>query len=428
MRRLLQALFQGLSEMLLAMPLLLVLCHSLFSLGELPVLLLSIWVYYGIGSLINTLLHRTSPAVQWLALTALSAGGMLALHGIRAGGVAAALLAGAACYRGIRFNQRPWGDVLPIAALWASFPLYFVMALFFVIYDQYQPYTSWLFASGVLNVASVLLVNNQLFLQSQARTKDGKGGYLTSSILSHNRMVMAGFLGIVLVIGLTTQIGGLLETLRDALLGLFAGGDREYVAVEDEYVGNTGGDDGDPTPSDNSGTSLWERIYMFVISTVVAIVVIAGLGFLAYILLRRMTGLKQLLSRLFGGAMREPAAEIELGYEDEKEQLLDLKGLGARARAAFASRRQKPPSWGDMKDNRSRLRFLYETLVLSSMKEGLEFKRHHTPDEVGDEMVRQVKRSDSELVGETVGWYNKVRYGGKQPDDAELERLRKRLL
>jgi len=149
-------------------------------------------------------------------------------------------------------------------------------------------------------------------------------------------------------------------------------------------------------------------------------VAIAIVFAVAWLLLRRLKRLPQWLRQLQSkialmfGRQKEPQVK---GYVDEvesirKPSLIDRfrrgTGTGGQAR------------WKDLRDNESRLRYLYRWRIGRSVKAGYEFKPHFTPEETGEELRAFGEDPVSKSFVER---YNEVRYGGKKISDKELRQL-----
>lgn len=422
MRNAIQSALQGAVELLLTMPLLLIASHSLLPEANTPLAPIAVLLaLYAAGGALAKPLRRAPTLLQWLVPAALSFAAMLGIAGVGAGAALFGLLGIVACWRGMRFHGAPWSALLPVAALWASFPLYFVGALLCRMYGAFEPLAGWIDGFGLANVAAVLLVNNQLHLQAEANAKKKSANALSSVVLHQNRMLTAGFVLIVLAVGFFSQADDLLASLRDRLVGFLSGLETDATRVQDEYV--AGGAVGDGTAAESSGSTLWERIYMAVITTIVYIVAIAGAGLLVFLLFKRLGWLSRRIAKWFAARGRlGELAPADAGYEDENEQLLDWGALRSKAMERLRALREKPVRLEELADNRERVRYLFETLVTDSMRRGYVYKRHYTPEETGLELRADGGRSN---VEETVEWYNRVRYGGAEPDDATVERIRR---
>ncbi|MDD4666324.1 MAG: hypothetical protein PHC81_07300, partial [Clostridia bacterium] len=81
----------------------------------------------------------------------------------------------------------------------------------------------------------------------------------------------------------------------------------------------------------------------------------------------------------------------------------------------------------DMKDNASRVRFIYTRFVSDNIKKGLNFSPSDTPDETVKRINSMEK--DSSISHERIRTeYNMVRYGEKVPSDDTVNELKQKYI
>lgn len=114
----------------------------------------------------------------------------------------------------------------------------------------------------------------------------------------------------------------------------------------------------------------------------------------------------------------------EQGYFDREESLLKTE-FQRRART-FGKLFRRHPKWRDMKDNESRVRFIYTKFVMDYIRKGLKVSLANTPAEVADKARKFDKgEKDHSLLRDV---YNNVRYGDKKVDDETVRILKDRYL
>lgn len=117
-------------------------------------------------------------------------------------------------------------------------------------------------------------------------------------------------------------------------------------------------------------------------------------------------------------------SSTEQGYFDREESL--LKTEISKRPSIFKRLFERHPKWRDMKDNESRVRFIYTRFVIDYIRKGLNLRPSDTPSEV----VEKVQNYDSENEDHSLlkDVYNSVRYGAKNVDDGTVNTLKNKYL
>ena len=118
-------------------------------------------------------------------------------------------------------------------------------------------------------------------------------------------------------------------------------------------------------------------------------------------------------------------SSTEQGYFDREESLLKTE---IQKRPNMLKRLLKRyPKWRDMKDNESRIRFIYTKFVIGYIRKGLKFRLSDTPAEVAAQAGKydKDKEKDHSILADA---YNSVRYGAKQVDDETVIALKDKYL
>ncbi|MEO3945673.1 DUF4129 domain-containing protein [Gorillibacterium sp. CAU 1737] len=128
------------------------------------------------------------------------------------------------------------------------------------------------------------------------------------------------------------------------------------------------------------------------------------------------------LKRKLGGSKEEDESE---GYVDEKESVLELSEaprlLLSRLKNWFRERTRRDERWSEMADSREKMRYLYRVAVEGARKRGYRPEKGKTPLEIGWELENMPMGHPG--FPDLAAGYSSVRYGEKQPDEEELERL-----
>lgn len=118
-------------------------------------------------------------------------------------------------------------------------------------------------------------------------------------------------------------------------------------------------------------------------------------------------------------------SSTEQGYFDREESLLktEIQKRAPVLRKLF----RRYPKWRDMKDNESRVRFLYTKFVTDYIKKGLKLRLSYTPSEVVEqaEKLDGNSQTDHSMLKDV---YNDVRYGAKKVDDETVRILKEKYL
>lgn len=114
-------------------------------------------------------------------------------------------------------------------------------------------------------------------------------------------------------------------------------------------------------------------------------------------------------------------SSIEQGYVDKQESLLKTE---TRRRRLFLTKLfGREPRWRDMKDNSSRVRFLYTRFVLESIRRGFRFMSSET----ADETIRRIQSWEKGEKGDHStlrNAYHLARYGRAEIDDETVKTLK----
>lgn len=168
-----------------------------------------------------------------------------------------------------------------------------------------------------------------------------------------------------------------------------------------------------------------------IVSTILDIIALLLFALILFFIIRYLIknykriykSLYNLLSALFNRLNRW--SSTEQGYFDSEESLLKSE---IPKRQSFIKRLfKREPRWRDMKDNSSRVRFIYSRFVIDHIRKGFRFKLSDTPSEVVEQIQTYDKHEENEhtVLGNV---YNEVRYGAKTVDDETVSTLKKKYL
>jgi hypothetical protein len=137
--------------------------------------------------------------------------------------------------------------------------------------------------------------------------------------------------------------------------------------------------------------------------------------------------LKELIKRLMANSSWSGET---YGYSEEKENLIDWQSIRhnyAESVKEWLERVfQNEPKWGQLTDNRQRVRYLYRHLVLRSIASGYAFRASRTPVEtIGD--LTEHEKLEKSLQPALKNLYGEARYGNGTIKDSEVGTLKKSL-
>jgi hypothetical protein len=171
-----------------------------------------------------------------------------------------------------------------------------------------------------------------------------------------------------------------------------------------------------PIGPTNPVMSLIQDIITYIL---VLLVVFIILRFLIKNFKRFYAAITSWFSSVFG-RFRKWSGE-EQGYVDKQESLLKTE---THKRSSFLARLfQREPKWRDMKDNISKVRFLYARFVLDRVRKGFNFNQSETPSETIDRIQGSGKdeKADHDSLRNA---YQQARYGNTGADDETVKALK----
>ncbi len=275
--------------------------------------------------------------------------------------------------------------------------------------------------AAILYVLAGLPLANRRFLLQESRMKSSLK-IIPGSVVRGNRIIVAGV--IILIV---------LLSFWDAVLNAFVNAVKTLVMVlikimdwfSSLFVSEEGSPDGQPgqmelPPADGDSNSILNIILNIIAIAVVLLIFYLLIRYLVKNHKRIYAAIQAFFSNLFGKFKNW--GYTEQGYTDRQESLLktEVKGGPSFFKRVFARR----PKWRDMKDNSSRIRFIYARFVSDNIKKGLNFRYSDTPDETVEHihaMEKDIDVSHDSIRTE----YNKVRYGEKEPTDETVNELKK---
>lgn len=324
-------------------------------------------------------------------------------------------------FRGMMFGGG--AQPLPIMFMWfGGFAIYFISYFLIRYIEIFNPYFSLFSICAFISVGVTLLISNQETLKNSTLSKDRKPR-ISRAMKNQNRVYL---LITFIVIVLFSNIGKIREWLWNGfkafvqwILGDSSTGEIE--PIPEEAPPSSGMLPGFP---DDEKSAFAEIFYM--ILTYIAYVFVAGLVVLllslmvkrvrqkvAEVVRRFILYIKELLSRAL---KNEETHE----YVDEKESLFDWKEWRQeqqeKAKNMMRNMFKREPRW-DSLSNQEKVRYVYRKLL---ERESLEGAQARTPREI----LAELDLSDEALLRLLRDAYEGVRYGELEMDERTIQELR----
>lgn len=316
----------------------------------------------------------------------------------------------------------------PPAFFWIGLMIYLVSYVFFKNIPELKPYLPIITCGCLISICITLFSTNMAQLKFAALPKDNTPK-IPFTILRHNRI----FVSIIfIIICLIAGYGQLQKFISLLLKGLFGYVFKIIIFLLNVFSQETTNQEvpgiGEPylfrLPPAEGKHPIWD--YIFHIAGI-ALAIAVGTAFFCLLVILVYKAVRKLIQsiRKFLQIYRENmSSKYNSGYVDERESLLkpgDLtKNLTGRIKEWLAGMLERESEWGNMGDNKERVRYLYRRLLLNCIAAGYNFKNYFTPRETGIDLMQRDKKNTRQ-IRTLMELYNKARYGDKNIEDDELE-------
>lgn len=288
-----------------------------------------------------------------------------------------------------------------------------------------KPYFTLAMWVSIIYCIAGLPLTNRHFLISETNEKDSLK-IIPGSVLRRNKIIVSIMLIFIIILSfwraLLDTFLFIAESIAWAIKKVFEFLGSLYQPAEDSAPGLVPGDMEMLPAAGGENTVLSTILDIIAVAIFVAILVLVVI----YIIKnykRIYQALYNLLSSFFNRFQKWSSTEHE--YFDREESLLKTE---IQKRQPLLKRLfKREPKWKDMKDNESRIRFIYTEFVVEHIKKGLRFKISDTPAEVvksAGELDNEDEKDHTMLKNA----YNSVRYGAKPIDDETVSILKDRYL
>jgi hypothetical protein len=301
------------------------------------------------------------------------------------------------------------------------------------------------YSDGLAVIASVLFLLAILVGNSYSLSGGTYGGRGRNASARHmrrfNRLLVAVFGLPIFLLSFWGLVDGAIGTaVKEALrwlLGLMAG---EPVEMPSEPAATPGPQQsGLPEPKGDPAL-----IWVILEYLLMAVFIAAAAAFVYYCfkgLSRWLPGWLKRVAAWFARRGNGQAEDPDPGYVDTVLSTREGKPGGGgpleRLKRLFQSRREV--RWEDLADNRQRMRYLYAQAVRRAVRVGFRWQAEWTPAEAAAAAAREAAKPKPGLQAAAAGQtaaklldrelsdaYERARYGGPEPDDAEVARFRSR--
>lgn len=405
-------------ELLLHLPLVLIVYIYRPSFGvSLPELLLLLFGAYLFGCGVNALIRFVRAFPRLLIAAVIGGVGGIVVYGINFEGIYTAVLLAAAAFRGGRYAITPALLRLIPRDYVLGLMYYFFGSVIFSFKTEFDAYRTLMLLCGLFTLVVTLFQTNKSNVNRETLSGAVKP-LVEPTVRRHNRIFVGLTAVVSVLIVLSYQLQAIFGAIGDSIVEMF----RHLPKGGKEAPPPAANQDAAQLPPElmakpSKTMPHWVDIVLYVI---VGLVVC----FLLYLLLRQLkhlpSWLRTLQSKLKDLFSRDKGSSTK-GYVDQVERIRKSRKLNE----LFRGRPKEPRvRWKDLKDNESRIRYLYRRWIGSSVRKGYTFRPHLTPLEVAAELQSMGgEKVDSVSISELVHAYQQVRYGGGKISDEQLGRL-----
>jgi hypothetical protein len=376
------------------------------------------------------LIRRNKLLTVVLSLAACIGLGILLGKGITVSAAIALLSFTAAC-RSMIVAEQPFHIAFPRTYSFAALFIYFFAYILYGRIVGLKEYQGYIFTIGLIAIPfTLILINSDVLVQASRAELMGSS---SMPIVRRNNRI------ITIITLLTAVIAASYNTLKDAfvnalqaaflfLLGLI---DRimNYLYTPIQGGGAPGEQQMPQLPPAEAAPSspFWDMVVLVAGYVIFFVLVIGFVILLGKALINLFRRLKELIKRLMANSSWSGET---YGYSEEKENLIDWQSIRhnyAESVKEWLERVfQNEPKWGQLTDNRQRVRYLYRHLVLRSIASGYAFRASRTPVEtIGD--LTEHEKLEKSLQPALKNLYGEARYGNGTIKDSEVGTLKKSL-
>ncbi|MZQ82262.1 DUF4129 domain-containing protein [Paenibacillus sp. 5J-6] len=332
-------------------------------------------------------------------------------------------------YRGLRCTKDGWHAIFPGASFAVAGSVYFIGVPIMGHQTSYQPYMSWLNGLGFVSLIIFFFAMQRTGLLSATLASDERAASssLSETVKRSSRIWLMVLITLIFIASYFQQLRqGIVAGLRAAIAWLLS------------LMQSVPPPEAPPEPSPSAAPPLlppaeakepsWLDALFHYIQVVFGYLIVIALIVLAVYLIvtKLLPVVNAFLRRLMNRSLSSKQEAGSEGFIDEKEALVDWKGLPRlwwqQVRKGRNKERSHAKKWSLLPNNRERIRFLYRILIERAAQSGYAYKEALTPNETEQDLSLG-KQLPSETVHAITLAYNQVRYGETDISDAQLEQV-----
>lgn len=272
---------------------------------------------------------------------------------------------------------------------------------------------------AIIFVLAGLPFANRRFLLLESREKSSLK-VIPGSVIRGNGIITTGLIALILILSLWDA---LVKAVVFAANGIafIIGKVIDFLSSLYEPLGPGKNDQGmeDMLPPAEEGSSIITYILNGLFILLVLFLIFLIIRYIVRNFKRICKAIQDMISGMFGSFKRW--SSTEQGYFDQQESI--LKTELPKKPSIFKKIFKREPRWRDMKDNASRVRFIYTKFVTDNIRRGLNFSSADTPAET-IKRIAAMNKQDIKAHEKIKNAYNSARYSDEMPGDETVNELK----
>lgn len=272
---------------------------------------------------------------------------------------------------------------------------------------------------AIIFVLAGLPFANRRFLLLESREKSSLK-VIPGSVIRGNGIITTGLIALILILSLWDA---LVKAVVFAANGIafIIGKVIDFLSSLYEPLGPGKNDQGmeDMLPPAEEGSSIITYILNGLFILLVLFLIFLIIRYIVRNFKRICKAIQDMISGMFGSFKRW--SSTEQGYFDQQESI--LKTELPKKPSIFKKIFKREPRWRDMKDNASRVRFIYTKFVTDNIRRGLNFSSADTPAET-IKRIAAMNKQDIKAHEKIKNAYNSARYSDDMPGDETVNELK----
>ncbi|TCL00029.1 hypothetical protein EDC19_0009 [Natranaerovirga hydrolytica] len=331
------------------------------------------------------------------------------------------------CYdRGVKFVDNTWEYSLPSYLYALSIILYTIFVFFYYNTEGLRNYFEMIQIAGVIALIVSLLRINYLEVKNVA-SEENQIRKIPKSYTRNN--LLFATIGVIIIISITsfnyirsfiywtmTTLGHFLVYIFSFFADILSTHSRDRILYEEIEYGN------EALYTQN----VVDRIINIILTLLAYIsLIITVIVFVRIIYL----GIKKLIKETIKliKLLKSKQDETYL-YEEEKEQMVTFENIKEKYKEDIKNWLEKKlikePRWEDFQTNQEKIRFLYQAMLLNQMRKGYKHQPNLTPNETCNELI--IRKMD-DVSHQLIEAYNKARYSNKAISYEVIQEERKKI-